>query len=164
MDRALRSKMTIVTMFAALVLAGLPASAQTLDLPAPDLAEFRQCLARATSNVTARTCDQPIFEACERRSDQPGTTISISECTTVQSNAWDRALNDIWPATLNQQDPQARAKLRSAQRLWIGLRTADCAAVYEANITGTIRGPASATCYRNITRDRYFWLKGFPIY
>lgn len=164
MNQALASKTTVVMMFAALVLTALPASAQTVDVPARDLAQFRQCLASAPNNVAARTCDQPVFEACEQRSGQPGTTISISECTTVQSNAWDRALNDIWPTTLSQQDPQARAKLRSAQRLWIGLRIADCAAVYEANITGTIRGPASATCYRNLTRDRYFWLKGFPIF
>jgi uncharacterized protein YecT (DUF1311 family) len=139
-----------------------PVKAQTLDVPARDMAQFRQCLARAADQTIARTCDVAVFDACENRSDQPGTTISMSECLMVQNNAWDNALNEVWPRTLAQLEPQARAKLRAAQRLWISLRTADCAAIYEANIGGTIRGPASASCYRNATRDRYFWIKSFP--
>jgi uncharacterized protein YecT (DUF1311 family) len=151
-------------MFALCTFSGFPAMAQTIQVPATDMTVFRACLTRAQTETLAKTCDQPVFDACNQRSSMPDTTVTISECLMVQHQAWDRVLNEVWPISLAGLEPKAKTKLRNAQRLWINLRKADCEAVYEANIGGTIRGPAYGACMVEATRTRYFFLKGFPGY
>lgn len=144
----------------------LTAAAQNRVMPdagksawSADAAQFRRCLDRAPDQDTAADCDSPLQEACDTRHPQPGTTIAIAECAMQANEAWDIALNERWRALLPALAPQARAKLRAAQRLWIGSRKADCEAVYEIAIAGTIRGPAFAACMAASTRDRYFFLR-----
>jgi uncharacterized protein YecT (DUF1311 family) len=122
---------------------------------------FRACLAKATDEPGAIACEVPVHEACERGHDQPGTTIGITECALAVAEAWDRVLNERWRRIVATQTPATVAKLRVAQRHWIALRDADCAAIYEAHVEGTIRNPLAAACRVEHTRARHFYLARF---
>lgn len=135
--------------------------AQSPRVPAVEMSAFRACLAAAQTREEGQACDAPLYEACNAKMDAPDTTVAMIACTAMQTNAWDIMLNEVWPQTLADLTPTAQTKLRAAQRIWITLRKADCEAVYEANIGGTIRGPAYGACMVQMTKDRYFWIKDF---
>ena len=133
-----------------------PVQAQE-NVPTPKaMAEFRVCLAKAKPGSE---CGQPVYDACQAAHDQPDTTLSITECTMTTHKAWDIILNERYRAVIAASPPNLKLKLQKAQRAWIVSRDADCAAVYEAYIDGTIRGPLYAGCMVEKTSERVRWLK-----
>ena len=133
-----------------------PAHAQE-NVPKPKaMAAFRVCLAAAKTEVD---CGQPVYDACQAAHDQPDTTLSIIECTMTTHKAWDVVLNERYRALIATSPPNLKLKLQKAQRAWIVSRDADCAAVYENWISGTIRGPMYAGCMVEKTSERAQWLK-----
>lgn len=133
-----------------------PAHAQE-NVPKPKaMAAFRVCLAAAKTGVD---CGQPVYDACQADHDQPDTTLSIIECTMTTHKAWDVVLNERYRALIATSPPNLKLKLQKAQRAWIVSRDADCAAVYENWISGTIRGPMYAGCMVEKTSERAQWLK-----
>jgi uncharacterized protein YecT (DUF1311 family) len=133
-----------------------PAHAQE-NVPKPKaMAAFRVCLAAAKTGVD---CGQPVYDACQAAHDQPDTTLSIIECTMTTHKAWDEVLNERYRALIATSPPNLKLKLQKAQRAWIVSRDADCAAVYENWISGTIRGPMYAGCMVEKTSERAQWLK-----
>jgi uncharacterized protein YecT (DUF1311 family) len=120
------------------------------------MAAFRVCLAAAKTGVD---CGQPVYDACQAAHDQPDTTLSIIECTMTTHKAWDMILNERYRALIATSPPNLKLKLQKAQRAWIVSRDADCAAVYENWISGTIRGPMYAGCMVEKTSERAQWLK-----
>ncbi|MFM1976762.1 MAG: hypothetical protein RL145_1608 [Pseudomonadota bacterium] len=127
------------------------------NVPTPKaMADFRVCLAKAKPGVD---CGQPVYDACQAAHDQPDTTLSITECTMTTHKAWDVILNERYRAVIAESPPNLKLMLQKAQRAWIVSRDADCAAVYEAYIEGTIRGPLSASCMVEKTSERVRWLK-----
>jgi uncharacterized protein YecT (DUF1311 family) len=120
------------------------------------MAAFRVCLAEAKTGVD---CGQPVYDACQAAHDQPDTTLSIIECTMTTHKGWDVILNERYRAVIAASPPNLKLKLQKAQRAWIVSRDADCAAVYEAYIKGTIRGPLYAGCMVEKTSERVRWLK-----
>jgi uncharacterized protein YecT (DUF1311 family) len=137
------------------------AKAQQQVVPKAEMTAFRACLATAQTSQESKACDTPLYEACNEKNDAPDTTVAMIECTAMQTSAWDHLLNEVWPQTLAGLSPTARTKLRAAQRIWITLRKADCDAVFEANIGGTIRGPAYGACMAQMTKERYFLIREF---
>ncbi|CAN1522193.1 Lysozyme inhibitor LprI, N-terminal [Caulobacteraceae bacterium] len=133
-----------------------PAHAQE-NVPKPKaMAAFRVCLAASKTGVD---CGQPVYDACQADHDQPDTTLSIIECTMTTHKAWDVVLNERYRALIATSPPNLKLKLQKAQRAWIVSRDADCAAVYENWISGTIRGPMYAGCMVEKTSERAQWLK-----
>ena len=133
-----------------------PAQAQE-NVPTPRaMAAFRVCLAAAKADVD---CGQPVYDACQAAHDQPDTTLSITECTMTTHKAWDVILNERYRALIASSPPKLKLKLQKAQRAWIVSRDADCDAVYENWIGGTIRGPMYAGCMVEKTSERVAWLK-----
>jgi uncharacterized protein YecT (DUF1311 family) len=133
-----------------------PAQAQE-NVPTPKaMAAFRVCLTAAKAGVD---CGQPMYDSCQAAHDQPDTTLSITECTMTTHKAWDVILNERYRAVIAASPPNLKLKLQKAQRAWIVSRDADCAAVYEAYIDGTIRGPLYAGCLVEKTSERVRWLK-----
>jgi len=120
------------------------------------MAAFRVCLAEAKTGVD---CGQPVYDACQAAHDQPDTTLSIIECTMTTHKGWDVILNERYRTLIAASPPNLKLKLQKAQRAWIVSRDADCAAVYEAYIDGTIRGPLYAGCMVEKTSERVRWLK-----
>lgn len=133
-----------------------PAFAQENTPSVKAMAAFRVCLAAAKPGVD---CGQPVYDACQAAHDQPDTTLSITECTMTTHKAWDVILNERYRAVIAQSPPNLKLALQKAQRAWIVSRDADCAAVYEAFIEGTIRGPLYAGCLVEKTSERVRWLK-----
>ncbi len=133
-----------------------PADAQE-NTPTPKaMAAFRVCLTAAKPGVD---CGQPVYDSCQAAHDQPDTTLSIIECTMTTHKAWDVILNERYRALIATSPPNLKLKLQKAQRAWIVSRDADCAAVYETYIGGTIRGPMVAGCMVEKTSERVRWLK-----
>ncbi len=137
------------------------AKAQQPVVPKAEMTAFRACLTAAQSREEGQACDTPLYEACNEKMDAPDSTVAMIACTAMQTNAWDIMLNEVWPQALADLTPTAQTMLRAAQRIWITLRKADCDAVYQVNIGGTIRGPAYGACMVQMTKDRYFWIKDF---
>lgn len=125
------------------------------------LATFNSCLETNADQNIWRQCGDPIYDVCNRNSGSPDTTYVMSMCLMSVNSAWDQRLNQLYRTTLAAQAPTARVSLRAAQRIWITSRDADCSAVYEANISGSIRSVAAASCRVNATRHRVEWLSGF---
>ena len=148
---------------AALACAGLmalvgPARAQEPTIPPAVMTKFRACLATTQAE---KDCSAMIYDACQAAHDQPDTTLSITECAMMSHKGWDIILNERYRTLIAASPPDLQVKLRSAQKAWISLRDADCAAIYEANKEGTIRGPLYAFCMVEHTADRASWLKSF---
>lgn len=80
------------------------------------------------------------------------TTYGMAECLRGQFLVWDKRLNAEYRLALGRVDPAERVKLRSAQRLWVQFRQADCAA-YEAH-DGSVSILDGAGCWRDITKAR----------
>ncbi|OYU51373.1 MAG: hypothetical protein CFE27_12750 [Alphaproteobacteria bacterium PA1] len=133
-----------------------PAQAQE-NAPTPKaMSAFRVCLATDKAGVD---CGQAVYDACQAAHEQPDTTLSITECSMVTHKAWDVILNERYRALIASSPPKLKLKLQKAQRAWIVSRDADCDAVYENWIGGTIRGPMYAGCMVEKTSERAKWLK-----
>jgi uncharacterized protein YecT (DUF1311 family) len=80
------------------------------------------------------------------------STVEIVDCTTAKTKAWDARLNTAYAALQRTIEPGQREPLRTAQRLWIQYRGANCG-FYGAQ-SGTIRQVQAAECVRAMTQDR----------
>jgi uncharacterized protein YecT (DUF1311 family) len=151
--------------------AGLPAAVwsqtarppqATSTTPSPaQLRTFRNCLDVSVDQEGWKQCGDPIYDECNQKSGMPDSTLAVSECLMMVHTTWDINLNRIYQTTLSGQSPSTRTLLRAAQRTWVTGRKADCDAVYEANIGGSIRTIAYASCMVDATRERYNWLARF---
>lgn len=133
-----------------------PAQAQE-NVPTPKaMAAFRVCLAAEKPGVD---CGQAVYDSCQAATGEGENTISITECSMATHKAWDVILNERYRALIASSPPKLKLKLQKAQRAWIVSRDADCDAVYENWIGGTIRGPMYAGCMVEKTSQRAQWLK-----
>ena len=90
----------------------------------------------------------PGFAPC---GDQPSTP-EIVLCVDAKARAWDARLNAACAALQRRIEPGQREPLRTAQRLWIGYRDANCR--FYAAQEGTIRQTKAAECLRAMTEAR----------
>ena len=145
-----------VAIASAFIISTGQAQAQQKAPTAKTMAAFRACLAAEKPGVD---CGQGVYDACQAAHEQPDTTLSITECSLVTHKAWDVILNERYRALIASSPPKLKLKLQKAQRAWIVSRDADCDAVYENWIGGTIRGPMYAGCMVEKTSERAKWLK-----
>lgn len=87
------------------------------------------------------------YEACNQQS-----TVEIVECVNGKAQAWDRRLNGAYKALMSQSDPGQKAPLKTAQRLWLQYRDANCG--FYASGEGSLSQIAAAECLRAMTRQR----------
>jgi uncharacterized protein YecT (DUF1311 family) len=89
------------------------------------------------------------------------STADIVSCQEKRSDFWDRRLNQAYRAVMETFPAQAadraqaqkqQVQLRSAQRLWIQYRDANCGLYAMGD--GSIRRVLAADCYRRMTQDR----------
>lgn len=88
------------------------------------------------------------FDVCGRE----GSTVGIAGCLLRRAEAWDKRLNDAYAALQRRITPEQRDMLRSAQRLWISYRDANCA--FYAAQEGSIHQIGHAECLRATTEAR----------
>lgn len=94
------------------------------------------------------------------------TTPDMNECAAIDQKKADARLNQVYQRVLKSLEPDAggaetKKKLVEAQRAWIKFRDADCAAVYQQHIDGTIRNMMHHGCMQARTEQRIKELKQF---
>ncbi len=97
-------------------------------------------------------------QGVEKECDQQSTP-EIVDCLNARTAAWDKRLNAAYQKALNGAvSPKQREQLRSAQRLWVQYRDANCLYYYLGE--GTIARIDAAECMRSMTEARAKELEG----
>jgi len=90
-------------------------------------------------------------------------TIEINECASIEQRKVEAKLNAVYQRVMKYLDKQiadgdldkaSKTTLIEAQRAWLKFREADCNAVYQYHIAGTIRGVMSISCLQTHTERR----------
>lgn len=87
------------------------------------------------------------YQICSENSTQ-----GIVECVSRLTQQWDKRLNVSYRELMNGSEAPEQAALKSAQRLWIQYRDANCG--YYAAAPGTISRVMAAECLRFMTKER----------
>ena len=86
------------------------------------------------------------------------STMEIVQCLSRLAAAWDRRLNAAYREQMSTLEPPRAELLRTAQRLWIQYRDANCE--WYAAGEGTISRVEAAECMRSMTERRARELEG----
>jgi uncharacterized protein YecT (DUF1311 family) len=81
-----------------------------------------------------------------------GSTAEMVECLKAKTAEWDKRMNVGYQQALKAALPKQLEQLRTAQRLWIQFRDADC--LYYGLGEGTIAQVDAAECMRSLTEAR----------
>ncbi len=88
--------------------------------------------------------------------EQPagGSTIGMVTCVTRETDWWDGQLNGYYRYLKQNLDTRLFTSLRDVQRKWIAYKEAACQFEYDSWDGGTIRQPAAASCFLDVTAIR----------
>ena len=117
--------------------------------PVRTLIAAAAALLGAAAVVSAQPAEEP---GCD------GSTYEMVECLMAKTAVWDKRLNDAYRAALNAALPKQRDQLRTAQRLWVQYRDANC--LYWGLGEGTIARIEAGDCHYRLTRARAEELEG----
>ena len=87
-----------------------------------------------------------------------GNTFQMVECLKAKTAEWDKRLNAAYQKALQAAQSAQREPLRTAQRLWIQYRDANC--LYYGMGEGTIARLDAGECMRSMTEARAKELEG----
>jgi uncharacterized protein YecT (DUF1311 family) len=100
-----------------------------------------------------------VFAASARADDQGGaaqscdsSTFEMVECLKAKTAEWDKRMNAAYQQALKDAGDKQREQLRTAQRLWIQYRDANC--LYYDLGEGTIARIDAGECMRSMTETR----------
>jgi uncharacterized protein YecT (DUF1311 family) len=88
-----------------------------------------------------------------------GRTPDIVACVGIETAKWDKRMNAAYQKALKEGEPPRQEQLRTAQRLWIQFRDANC--LYFDMGEGTIARIDAAEWVRNMTETRTHELEEF---
>jgi uncharacterized protein YecT (DUF1311 family) len=87
------------------------------------------------------------------------STPEIVNCVMAETAKWDKRMNAAYQKALKDDESKRQDQLRTAQRLWIQFRDANC--LYFDMGEGTIARIDAAECMRNMTEARARELEEF---
>jgi uncharacterized protein YecT (DUF1311 family) len=87
-----------------------------------------------------------------------GNTFQMVECLKARTAQWDKRMTTAYQQAMKDAGDRQRKQLRSAQRLWIQYRDANC--LYYGLGEGTIAPIDAGECVRNMTKARPEELEG----
>jgi len=88
-----------------------------------------------------------------------GTTqYEMNMCAGRKFEAADKVMNERYGKLMKRLDPEARAKMRQAQKAWLSYRQKICE--FEAFNLGTVRSTIFAGCLTFITEHQIKYLEG----
>ena len=87
-----------------------------------------------------------------------GNTFQMVECLKAKTAQWDKRMNIAYQQALKDAVSAQREPLRTAQRLWIQYRDANC--LYYGMGEGTIARLDAGECMRRMTEARARELEG----
>ena len=91
------------------------------------------------------------------------STAGQTECETAAEQAYDRRMNTAFSTLVRTLPPEAAARLRTSQRLWLAFRDAESkarTALYETR-RGTMFVPMEAANQTRLVRDRALELEAY---
>ena len=86
------------------------------------------------------------------------STPEMVECFNAKAAEWDKRLNVAYAKALKAAGTKQREALRSAQRLWLQYRDANC--LYYSLGEGSIARVDAAACMLRMTKSRALELEG----
>lgn len=98
----------------------------------------------------------PVIASEDASCSNANTQSQMNTCAAQEYQRTDAALNSAYRevmARLTDNAP-ARAKLRAAQRAWIGFRDAECAYVSSATEGGSVQPMVRNQCLTHMTSER----------
>jgi uncharacterized protein YecT (DUF1311 family) len=87
-----------------------------------------------------------------------GNTFQMVECLKAKTAQWDKRLNIAYQKAVQDAGSTQRDQLRTAQRLWVQYRDANC--LYYGMGEGTIARLDAGECMRSMTEARAKELEG----
>lgn len=81
-----------------------------------------------------------------------GNTFQMVECLKAKTAQWDKRMNVAYQQALKDAGDKQGEQLRTAQRLWVQYRDANC--LYYGMGEGTIAHIDAGECMRNLTEVR----------
>jgi uncharacterized protein YecT (DUF1311 family) len=117
-------------------------------------------LRMAVGAVTALSLASAAFAGDQGDPEQScdGNTFQMLECLKAKTAQWDKRLNIAYQKAVQDAQPAQRDPLRTAQRLWIQYRDANC--LYYGMGEGTIARLDAGECMRSMTEARAKELEG----
>jgi len=82
------------------------------------------------------------------------TQTDLNRCAGEAFKSADSVLNQTYKGLMGSLSPASAARLKSAQRAWIGFRNAECSFQSNGKDGGSIAPMASANCAASLTRQR----------
>lgn len=82
------------------------------------------------------------------------TTADINECASIEQKKVEDKLNKLYQGIVKPLEGDEKKTLVEAQRAWIKFREADCNAVYQRWIDGTIRNVLFISCMQDRAETR----------
>ncbi|WKA27349.1 lysozyme inhibitor LprI family protein [Bradyrhizobium roseum] len=116
---------------------------------------------RAVMGLLAILALGSAVHAGDRSDSEPscdGNTYQMVECLKAKTAEWDTRLNTAYQKAVQDAQPAQREQLRTAQRLWIQYRNANC--LYYGMGEGTIARLDAGECMRSMTEARAKELEG----
>ena len=101
----------------------------------------------------------PAAHAADKPDCDSGRTPDIVACVGIETATWDKRMNAAYQKALKDGEPKRQEQLRTAQRLWVQFRDANC--LYFDMGEGTIARIDAAECMRNMTETRAHELEEF---
>jgi len=87
------------------------------------------------------------------------STPEIVDCVNFKTAQWDKRMNAAYQKALKEGEARRQEQLRTAQRLWIQFRDANCTYFFMGE--GTVARIDAAECVRNMTEARARELEDF---
>jgi uncharacterized protein YecT (DUF1311 family) len=136
------------------------AIAQQRQPTAQEIAAIRDCFAKHGEDVAVETncLYKLVAEPCIDK--EGGSTHGMADCHRIETEIWDRILNEQYKSLQEGLDQEQRARLREMQRAWIASRDKTCE-YYHHQIRGSMAIPMSAACMASETSRRAALLRTF---
>ena len=118
---------------------------------------------RLLITIAAMAALAPAAHAADKADGGAGcdgvSTPEIVNCVMAKTAQWDKRMNAAYQKAMKEDEPKRQEQLRTAQRLWIQFRDANC--LYFDMGEGTIARIDAAECMRNMTEARARELEDF---
>lgn len=161
-----------LSLSAAVTFAGPSAATDTLEQYVATYGPRLEICIFDSDPGTMADCKGALSQICSQTEAGGDTTLGMVDCMAAETRVWDDYLNREYQATLAwaaEMDalegvadtgfPSLRDALRSAQRIWIDFRDAECLVDYAVWGRGSMRTIAGASCQMEMTADRTIHLR-----
>ena len=106
------------------------------------------------SNISVQVAQQP---NCKN----PQTTLDMNVCSTLEFEAADSKLNQVYQQLQAKISSRQKQKLTAAQRTWITFRDQNCEYAKGQFEGGTLAASTYGYCRARVTQDRIKDLEGY---